>query len=181
MDSMAGSIPQQPSSGWHRSCNLNISVSSNDLKIRVASLVDYNLSQLCSADFRDSITSGDELLKNYITNSDILQEPMELADVADIDDQTVDVEDDMEEIQRLRQELHRLLTLEQTYTEAVAVKSQTTYLLTANDVAQPSERKNIDALSCYLGRVAPLIESLKSEELTAVYQELTDRAEVINK
>ena len=84
--------------------------------------------------------------------------------------QTVDIEDDLEGIQRLRQELHRLLTLRQAYTEAVAVKSQTTYLLTANDVAQPSERKNIDALSSHLGRAAPfpLIESLKSEELTAV-------------
>ena len=151
------------------------------LKKCVASLVDYNLSQLCSADFRDSITLGDALLKDYTTNSDILQELMELADVTDIDDQTVDIEDDLEEIQRLHQELHRLLTLRQTYTEAVAVKSQTTYLLTANDVAQPPERKNIDALSSYLGRVAPLIKSLKSEELTAVYQELTDRAEVINK
>ena len=107
---------------------------------------------------------------------------MELADVTDIDDQTVDIEDVLEEIQCLRQELHQLLNLRQAYTEAVAVKSQTTYLLTANNVAQPSERKNIDdALSSYLGRVAPLIESLKSEELTAVYQELTDHAEVINK
>ena len=130
------------------------------LKKRVASLVDYNLSQLCSADFRDSITLGDALLKNYTTNSDILQELMELADVTDTDDQTVDTEDDLEEI-RLRQELHRLMTLRQAYTEAVAVKSQTTSLLTANDMAQPSQRKNIDALSSYLGRVAPLIKSLK--------------------
>ena len=111
------------------------------LKKRVASLVDYNLSQLCSADFRDSITLGDALLKDYTINSDILQELMELADVTDIDDKTVDLEDDLEEIQRLRQELHRLLTLRQAYMEAVAVKSQTTYLLTANDMAQPSERK----------------------------------------
>ena len=77
----------------------------------------------------------DALLKDYTTNSDILQELMELADVTDIDNQTADLEDDLEEIERLCQELHRLLTLQQTYMEVVAVKSQTIYLLTAKDVA----------------------------------------------
>ena len=132
--------------------------------------------ELLSEDVKTRLEQAASLIRDYISNGDILQELTEVVERSQAESIASTVEDDLADMRKLEKTLFRLHSIKEGYSGSLGMKRLVKQLANTEVITGPGCQEDVTSLRNYVKGFGPTILPLACSELQDLYDDLCDQA-----
>ena len=132
--------------------------------------------ELLSEDVKTRLEQAASLIRDYISNGDILQELTEVVEHSQAESIASTVEDDLADMKKLEKTLFRLHSIKEGYSGSLGMKRLVKQLANTEVITGSGCQEDVTSLRNYVKGFGPTILPLACSELQDLYDDLCDQA-----
>ena len=132
--------------------------------------------ELLSEYVKTRLEQAASLIRDYISNGDILQELTEIVERSLAESIASTVEDDLADMRKLEKTLFRLHSIKEGYSGSLGMKRLVKQLTNTEVITGPGCKEDVTSLRNYVKGFGPTILPLACSELQDLYDEICDQA-----
>ena len=132
--------------------------------------------ELLSEYVKTRLEQAASLIRDYISNGDILQELTEVVERSLAESIASTVEDDLADMRKLEKTLFRLHSIKEYYSDSLGMKRLVKQLTNTEVITGPGCQEDVTSLRNYVKGFGPTILPLACSELQDLYDDICDQA-----